>query len=362
MRQRLATLKNTILGAVLTQGVLSLLIVGWTWRMMQRETFRTFHRAASTDQGFAAFCGDSPATRELTEPPTWLLGPGGGGLRGRLRPLWLNLRVGAAALFNTWVLTLPGCALWLFSWYDGWNNSFHKGYEQAAVGPLTGLLGVALFIVAMLYVPMAQARHAATGRWRDFWQFSLVRDLVRRRGFGCVRLAALYAALGFVVVLLKTAPIAFDRSDAYAALADAEVLASLETWFLASGVFVFWSHVIVHRAAARLYASALVEAVRGGDVPLSSLAPIERDALGRLGFLEVEPAAPVPAVVRAAKGTARLGLRGSALAALVGLWFAFVAQVYVSEFLNHHPVIGWLNQPLVQVPFFRYVPDALQGG
>ena len=45
---------------------------------------------------------------------------------------------------------------------------------------------------------------------------------------------------------------------------------------------------------------------------------------------------------------------GGALAAV--LWFTFVAQIFVAEFLNYRPVVGWLNQPLVQLPWFRYLP------
>ena len=46
------------------------------------------------------------------------------------------------------------------------------------------------------------------------------------------------------------------------------------------------------------------------------------------------------------------------LTALV--WFTFVSQIYIAQFLNHHPVVGWLNQPLVQLPSFHYIPDALK--
>jgi hypothetical protein len=41
------------------------------------------------------------------------------------------------------------------------------------------------------------------------------------------------------------------------------------------------------------------------------------------------------------------------------VWFTFVAQIFISEFINYHPVIGWLNQPLVQLPWFHYVPGGL---
>src|ERR1051325_4581211 len=96
--------------------------------------------------------------------------------------LWHNVRLGVQAMFNTWVLTLPSCALMLFGWYDGWNNSFNKGYEQFSVGPATSWFGIMLFAAAMLYVPMAQARQAITGEWRALYQLRLGSRPVRR---GC---------------------------------------------------------------------------------------------------------------------------------------------------------------------------------
>src|SRR2546429_8683233 len=87
-------------------------------------------------------------------------------------------------------------------WYDGWNNSFNKGYEQFSVGPGVSVLGILLFITAMLYVPMAQARQAVTGNWRCFYQFRLIRTLVRRRWFACFGLAALYALCSLPILVL----------------------------------------------------------------------------------------------------------------------------------------------------------------
>ena len=78
-------------------------------------------------------------------------------------------------------MILPVGALWLLSWWGGWQNSFHKGYEQAWVGPVVGLLGIGLFLPVMTYVPLAQARQAATGSWRAFWDLSLIRRLARAR-------------------------------------------------------------------------------------------------------------------------------------------------------------------------------------
>src|SRR5262249_35650377 len=106
--------------------------------------------------------------------------------RGLIDSLWLNLRIGFRAITNTWILTLPAGLLWWFGWYDGWNNSFNKGYEQAPVGPLISIIGIIWMIAAMFYVPLAQARQAATGEWRSFFQFRLLWSIVRARALACI--------------------------------------------------------------------------------------------------------------------------------------------------------------------------------
>jgi hypothetical protein len=63
--------------------------------------------------------------------------------------------------------------------------------------------------------------------------------------------------------------------------------------------------------------------------------------------------------VRAVGGVASLTARSGAVALAALLWLAFVAQIFVSEFLHYHPFVGWLNQPLVLLPWFHYVPPGL---
>ena len=115
----------------------------------------------------------------------------------------------------------------------------------------------------------------------------------------------------------------------------------------------------VRLAAARIYAGALVDALRAGDVEPARLGQAERSALSRLDLLGAEPAAERHPIVRAVRGTTRLAWRTAAVAAAALVWFSFVAQIFVSEFLNYHPGVGWLNQPLVQLPWFHYVPAGL---
>ena len=357
-------------GAVCCTGpLLSILVVGWTQRLMQRRTLVEWHTLSAVsarDTDFMTFAATSSQTAAHLHWPNWIIHPNThprhswrDSLRAAFGSLRRNITRGVAASFNTWVFTLPGCVLWLFAWYAGWHNSFTKGYEQAEVGPLTGLLGVALFIAAMFYVPMAQARQASTGHWRSFYEFSLIWLLVRSRWWGCIKLAALYALLGLLSMILKTAPIGFDRSPEYAALSDIEALERLEAYFFLAGALVFAAYVAVRLVAARLYAESLLTAVQRGMVPIERLAESERTALERLDLLHIQPAPSRPLVVRAVGGMSRLAVQIGAGGVLALIWFVFVAEIFISEFFNYHPIVGWLNQPLVQLPWFRYIPPGL---
>jgi hypothetical protein len=281
--------------------------------------------------------------------------------RALVNSLWLNFWIGLPAIANTWVLTLPACLLWWFGWYDGWNNSFNKGYEQAVVGPLISLFGIAWFITAMFYVPLAQARQAVTGQCRSFYQFRLIWKLARDRWVYCVLLAFLYGLLSIPLSILKSSPMFWmHASPALGALTSVQVVASLKAYFFWCAVVMLPAFVIVHVAAARIYASGLVSLVQNGKIATSELAPIERDTLAGLGLLSLRAEPERHAFVRVVSWTGtRLGRTAGAVT-LVLVWFSFVAQIYIAEFVNYHAGLGWINQPLIQLPWFRYIPTTVR--
>jgi hypothetical protein len=65
-------------------------------------------------------------------------------------------------------------------------------------------------------------------------------------------------------------------------------------------------------------------------------------------------------LTRVAASTGTWLARTGAIAAAVFVWFTFVAQIFIGEFFMYHPVVGWLNQPLVQLPWFHYIPSSLK--
>jgi len=368
-------------GMLFCQGLLgSILVVGWSYRLAQRTALRYWFSRSSrlqTRAGFCEFLAAPGFSRHHADWPNWFLQQdfresvrqlkAGLGtrmvvlLRGLVHSLWLNFRTGLRGILCTWALTLPAGVLWWFGWYDGWNNSFNKGYEQAAVGPLISILGIVWFIVAMFYVPLAQARQAVTGEWRSFFDFRFVWQLARANRLVCAGLALVYCGFAVPLNILKTTPMFWPQMNpALADLSATRALGALNHYYFWCALVMFPAYVTLRVIAGRIYAAAVLRAVQLGQTTDAGLHPVERGALERLGLLELRPRPQRSALLRfVAWSTTRAG-RAVATTALIILSFAFVAQIYISEFFCYHGALGWLNQPLVQLPRFHYLPASLK--
>lgn len=368
-----------LFGVVLTQTLIgSVLIVGWTCRAAQRVVQKRWWKLSGlrTEDCFCDFVQCSSFHRSLGGWPNWILehnrawagahrAPGLAKVqavsKSLFHSLWLNFKIGAQGIFNTWVLTLPGCVLMLFAWYAGWHNSFNKGYEQAIVGPVTGFSGVLLFIAAMYYVPMAQLRQASTGNWRAFYQFKIVWQLIRKKWLACFALALLYTSLSVPVTILKTVPMFFTQiNPRIAELPPAQVLEIARNYYFFAAFVLFAAFVALRVIAARIYAASLLANIQSGALTEEALAENEWETLHRLGLLTVRARPERHVLVRTAAWLgSRMG-RATTGVALFLVWFSFVSQIYVSEFFMKSPAgRGWLNQPLVQLPWFNYIPSRL---
>jgi hypothetical protein len=364
-------------GIILCQSVLgALAVIGCTYRLMQRSVLKQWWKmsVSSAKAGsFAAFVAGDTRTEEHVHWPNWFLAQNFRGticrregnlwtvLKAHFTSLWINVRLGVQGAFNTWVLTLPACVLMLFGWYDGWNNSFNKGYEQFLVGPGISWLGIMLFIAAMLYLPMAQARQAVTGKWRSFYQFRLVWTLVRRRWLACFGLALLYALCSVPMLILGSIVMFLPNiNPKLADLAPAQAIQVLNTYFFWSALFVFPAFVLLRLVAARIYGTALLKAVQTGAVHQDALGESEWQTLHRLELLRVEPPRLRHPVLRIVTWT---GTRAGRITFgfLTGLiWFVFIVELYIVQFFNYRGAQVWLNQPLVHLPWFHHMPAALK--
>lgn len=359
----------------------SILVLGWSYRLAQRSALRWWW-ARSEHRRKETRLGDHLARHDSAHAhlhwPNWFVAqnfrqaiqrePGSTPLsylwqlaKASCASLGANLKAGLQGIGNVWVLTMPGCVLWLFSWYDGWNNSFNKGYEQAFVGPAVGWLGIMLFIAAMMYVPLAQARQAVSGDWRAFYHFSFVLGLARRHWLACLLLASVASIFFLPMMIMKTAPQFFGaKNPDLASMSGKQVIDLLNGYYFTCAFLVFPLFVYWRVLAARVYARGILRGVQTGEISITDLAPAERLELQRLNLIQVNPPRSRHVLVRVAKSTSSLVLFGAGIWATALVWFTFVAQIFITEFLSYHEVAGWLNQPLVQLPWFRYIPAHAQ--
>jgi hypothetical protein len=360
----------------------SIVVTGWFYRWMQGLVLRGWWKRSRFRQegSFEDFCASLGAAGP-TARPRWLLqerwtlainrpdlaGRPPGTTRKLLRALrlpwhslWLNFKIGLLGLVCTYLLTGLGCLIMLFSWEFGWLNSFNKGYEQALIGPLTGLLGIALFIAAMFYVPMAQVHQAVTGDYRAFFDVPFVWRLIRARLSAYVALAAVVALASLPLEILKTAPAFFDGfSDAWTTATDAEVYGMLRNYFLIGCGVLFVTLLVLRWLAARVYQSAVLKVLQRGWVTRAELHPTLAHWLDRLEIYPV-PTLETAGISYVVKSGSQMVYRRLLFVLLFFIWFGFVAKVYVGEFLNYHPFAGFMNHPLVQFPHFNYIPPDLK--
>lgn len=373
----------------------SIFVVGWTYRWVQGTVLRGWWKESrfvvyGTFEYFAAALGpEAPVNR-----PRWFVrerfrailrrpGPDGqppGLLRwlGRLLTvpwysLWLNLKIGLQGLFCTFLLTGWGCLV--FSWEFGWLNFWSKDYEQAPLGPITGFFSVGLFILAMLYVPMAQIHQAVAGHPRAFFEFRLIWKLIHVRLTASVGLALLFALAGLLVQILKTAPAVFGNSPALEAASTEEVREILQNYLLGCSFVLFLNLLLLRGVAASIYRSAVLKALHRGRIHSADLPPVIAEWLKYLD-LDRQPLKEPTGMKRALRGTGRTLYRVAMYGLLILTWSFFTAQVYVGEFFNYHPAlavfneldpyanthpfVGFANHPLVQLPCFDFVPKHLQ--
>ena len=204
----------------------SLIVLGWLMRRMRH--------VALTRAGLSS------------ERPSWIMGRSHRWYARLLGGFAANMREGIMAAFSLALATAPFTVIWLLSWWAGWENSFSKGYEQAFVGPMLGLAGVAVFCVLMIWIPMALADQAVENRALALFEWRMVRSAVRHSGWGYVFLAVvtvvmslpLFAGRGLVTFASGIIP-GFDEMSPAEAL---EIMGRID---LALAAYVFLGLVIL---------------------------------------------------------------------------------------------------------------------
>jgi len=342
----------------------AILFSGWTYRLVQRRAHTLWARRLEEPP---------PSERVL---PRWILSDAFGShlslVQSRSPRQWIraishaflgsfaaNLKTGFLVVLNSMLVTLPGGMIMMFSWHSGWDNSFNKGYEQAAVGPLWGFAGIFLFMAAMTYVPIAQARQAATDSAKAFWNYRRVRHVIRARPVACVLLTAGYTALGAVFMIAVSALMIIGNDEQFAEMTVAQIVAFLNRYyFWWAALFIVPGFVLLKLTAGRIYSGATFDAVTTGRWKKKELVGEEARIFQSAPVTARPPALPGPmrTSLFAFSIIGRLGLRVTTFVLLLLLAF----ELYVGQFFNSEPAANWLRQPMVQLPWFHSIPGHLK--
>lgn len=309
----LGAAKTLLLGTALSLTPLtSILVLGWLTRRMHATI-------------------EARLTRAPQPPPGWLLGPSGQGTVVRLAGgLGANVRAGFATLAALFLFTAPFTVLWLGAWWAGWENSFNKGYEQAAVGPSVFLLGTALALPLIALLPLALAHAAAESRAAAVFEARRLRALAAHAGW---RLPGLgFLTLGFALPLFAARGLPAFAGAILPGLEDmssAEIAALEGRIALAEAAYAFAALLLLRGLAARIYARA-APAAAGADPALWA-----RSRARLAARFSAAPSRPARAL-------------WLLLALAPGLGLSFL--VLAAQFLNYgwwH----WLTHPFLLLPW-----------
>ncbi len=365
IRKLLVVLWKYVVGIILCQHPLgAMAVVGWTSRMMRRQILRTWWKKSihrKEGGSFDEFVATLPGDCDSQILPNWSIAESSVSsvpLTSRRQryfgALIANFHRGLASVLTILLFTLPATSLWLYAWVLGWNISFYKLYEQSHLGVLIGLFGIFLFGLVMLYVPIAHARHAFTGNWREFFQLRRNWQLARRYPATMLPTAIAFFIAANLVMILRIAPYFLGSSDQVAQLTTEQLRDWIDRYYLAAGALVFPAYVGVWSAVAKSYAYAVAKE-HAQNRSSSRLNELEHEALVRLQLPQKAASTAHPVVQGAHTSLVRVAALGS-LSLTAIAWFAIAAQVFAAQFFNYLPGIHWLNHPLVLLPWIRYIP------
>ena len=274
-----------------------------------------------------------------------------------------NWSFGWQGVFPTATLLVPiGCILW-FAWAFGWNNSFNKGYEQAPVGPLTSFIGIGFFIWFWSHIPMAQACQAASGNWKSFYRWRLIRKLIWTTPMRYLGLLGMYLALAIPVMFVESAPglITSGKSQLEFLSAQEAVDFLINYHFLALFIVIFPAFALLKRMAAKVYADAVIMGLGSGKIKLDELSSWESEVIVALGLDRLEPPVESPIWKRMLVFMGKTGTHLVFRISMGLIGFGLIgATFYIPQFIGYQSFPRWVNPVIIQLPWYHRLPGHLK--
>lgn len=350
----------------------SIFALGWIYRWLQHSiTQRIFGLSPlSKNMSWRKFILENEEITVLGDTPNLLWRQKGTSfprnpilkrLHWLFHSFWLNLKTGFSAILTIWSLTIIPCIFWAMAWYTGWHISFNKMYEESETGASMAFLGMFLFIGVMVYLTLAQARHAFTGDWHSFFNFRFIKALVCRCPIQLFLLAVGYSLSAIILTFFKVFPVFFPAMNSKLEnLSTSETLAFLNDYYFYTGLLAFLLLFVLKTLAGRIYAQVLVRMWTEKVLLLEDFHPQEVLIFKLVNIPYNSSPQKSQRLIKVIKFPFLLSYKGVVTVLTCFAWAIFSFMPFISQFFNYYPLWGFLNQPLVQLPCFRYVPSHLE--
>lgn len=274
---------------------------------------------------------------------------------------YFHFKVGLSAAIFTEIMTFIPCLLWSYAWHIGWHISFNKMYEESAIGSSLGFLGIILFAIIMFYVPLAQARYSLTQDWKSFFGFKLIIKWIFRRPLQLFFLGSGYLISSIIFLFIKTIPTFLTANNpTLEQLTSSQALQFLNDYYFWTGIIALALFFSLKIIAGVIYAGVLVETWHQQSFPSQELHEQEVYLLKKLDIPRKCFQKKTKILTNFFLFSLSLSYRGCLFLLSFLIWFLFSFTPFISEFFHYYPQRGFLNQPLVQIPCFRYVPKSLE--
>ena len=353
----------------------SIITLGWIYRWVQYSvTIRLFQSSSiATNNKWKQFSENNPEIARLQKVPNFFRRqetkekinlpqtPIVNKLHWLFDSLCLNWKIGFSGILTTWSLTIVPCILWAMAWYTGWHISFNKMYEESATGFSISFLGIILFSLIMFYVPLAQTRHSFTQDWRSFFDFRFLKAMIFQCPLLIFFLALGYTACSFIVTVVKVIPVFLPAiNPQLETLSSSEALNFLNDYYFYTGLINLLLFFTLKTLTGRIYADTLKKMWTEKVLSAKYFHSHEVSILQLLNIRYGENYQQSKLLTKVIKFPFFLSYKTIVISATFIVWMSFNFLPFISEFLNYYPFWGFLNQPLIQLPSFSYVPSHLQ--
>ena len=134
----------------------------------------------------------------------------------------------------------------------------------------------------------------------------------------------------------------------------------MNDYYFLTGIICLGLFFVLKMMAGCIYSGMLVQTWQKNIITEDDLHEEEIAYLQKFQFSPKLNHSQQKSIQKIILSSLSISYRSSLIIVTFLVWFIFSFLPFVSEFFHYYPQRGFLNQPLVQIPCFRYVPQSLE--